>query len=198
MYCSWWNTVQNNVNQLFDWNHKINLFCDITIHVTTSTFWGKQRNHSSLDYQVINSCFVFRAQSVSTLWKTLIEIRDFIRHVIFNDDPFHGTLVVGRRRVWFSKGTRISCLFHEQRSWAAVVKIIDFPAGLGSIPTFGNRCLSPIGGGKQRSRFAGWVQLSAEAAPSPHGVSPSPPGGWEYRLCGEFTWIAVIFSYETS
>ena len=36
-----------------------------------------------------------------------------------------------------------------------------------SIPTFGNRYLSAIGGGKQRSRLAGWVQLSAEAADDP-------------------------------
>ena len=43
------------------------------------------------------------------------------------------------------------------------------------IPTFGNRCLSAIGGGKQRSRLAGWVQLSAEATPGPHGVPPVPP-----------------------
>ena len=35
------------------------------------------------------------------------------------------------------------------------------------IPTFGNGCLSAIGGGKQRSRFDGWAQLSAEAAPGP-------------------------------
>ena len=35
------------------------------------------------------------------------------------------------------------------------------------IPTFGNRYLSAIGGGKQRSRLAGWVQLSAEAAQDP-------------------------------
>ena len=33
------------------------------------------------------------------------------------------------------------------------------------IPTFGNCCLSAIGGGKQRSCLTGWVQLSAEAAP---------------------------------
>ena len=45
-----------------------------------------------------------------------------------------------------------------------------------SIPTFGNRCLSAIGGEKQRSRLAGLVQLSAEAAPGPIGVPPSPPG----------------------
>ena len=41
---------------------------------------------------------------------------------------------------------------------------------------FGNRCLSAIGGGKQRSRLAGWMQLSAEAtppAPGPHGVPAS-------------------------
>ena len=36
------------------------------------------------------------------------------------------------------------------------------------IPTFGNRCLSAIGGGKKQSRLAGWVQLSAEAAPGRH------------------------------
>ena len=42
------------------------------------------------------------------------------------------------------------------------------------IPTFGNRCLSAIGGGKQWSRLAGWVQLSAEAAAGPHGVPPAP------------------------
>ena len=60
------------------------------------------------------------------------------------------------------------------------------------IPTFGNRCLSAIGGGKQWSRLAGWVQLSAEAASGPHGEPPSPPGGWEYRWCGKFTWIAAL------
>ena len=38
------------------------------------------------------------------------------------------------------------------------------------IPTFANRYLSAIGGGKQLSRLAGWVQLSAEAA-----QGPSPP-----------------------
>ena len=42
------------------------------------------------------------------------------------------------------------------------------------IPTFGNRCLSAIGGGKQRSRLAGWVQLSAEATPGPQWVAPAP------------------------
>ena len=35
------------------------------------------------------------------------------------------------------------------------------------ILTFGNRYLSVIEGGKQRSRLAGWVQLSAEAAHGP-------------------------------
>ena len=60
------------------------------------------------------------------------------------------------------------------------------------IPTFGNRCLSAIGGGKQRSRLAGWVQLSAETAPGHHGVPPSPAGRWEYRWCGKFTWIAAL------
>ena len=62
-----------------------------------------------------------------------------------------------------------------------------------TFPTFGNRCLSAIGGGKQRSRLAGWVQLSAEAAPGPHGVPPAPPGRWEpYRWCGKFTRIAAL------
>ena len=43
------------------------------------------------------------------------------------------------------------------------------------IPTFGNRCLSAIGGGKQRSRLAGWVQLSTEAAPCPTGYRHRHP-----------------------
>ena len=43
------------------------------------------------------------------------------------------------------------------------------------IPTFGNRCLSTIGGGKQRSHLAGSEQRSAEAAPGPHRVPPAPP-----------------------
>ena len=50
-----------------------------------------------------------------------------------------------------------------------------FPGHNDLIPTFGNRCLSAIGGGKQRSRFAGWVQLSAEAAPGRNWVPPAPP-----------------------
>ena len=37
------------------------------------------------------------------------------------------------------------------------------------IPTFGNRCLSAIGGGKQRSHLVGWVQLSAEVVTGPTG-----------------------------
>ena len=61
--------------------------------------------------------------------------------------------------------------------------------GRASIPTFGNRCLSAIGGEKQRSRLAGWVQLSAEAAPGPRGVPSSPPGRWEYRWCGKLAWL---------
>ena len=72
------------------------------------------------------------------------------------------------------------------------VMIIWMNAELLSIPTFGNRCLSAIGGGKQRSRLAGWVQLSAEAAPGPHGVPPSSLGRWEYRWCGKFTRIAAL------
>ena len=43
-----------------------------------------------------------------------------------------------------------------------------------TIPTFGNRYLSAIGDGKQRSRLAGWVQVSAEAAQGPW-VLPAPP-----------------------
>ena len=39
------------------------------------------------------------------------------------------------------------------------------------IRTFGNRCLSAIGGGNQWSRFAGWVQLSAEAAWPPQSTA---------------------------
>ena len=44
-----------------------------------------------------------------------------------------------------------------------------------TIPTFGNPCLSLIGGEKQQSRLARWVQLSVEVAPGPHGVPPAPP-----------------------
>ena len=36
--------------------------------------------------------------------------------------------------------------------------------GHNSIRTFGNRCLFAIGGANRWSRFAEWVQLSAEAA----------------------------------
>ena len=65
-------------------------------------------------------------------------------------------------------------------TWAPAAKII---------PTFLNRCLSAIGGEKQWSRLAGWVQLSAEAAPGPHGVPPTPPsvhrsGRWELDDAG--------------
>ena len=47
-------------------------------------------------------------------------------------------------------------------------KILNWWPG---IPTFGNRCLSAIGGGNQWSRFAGWVQLSAEAAWPPRSTA---------------------------
>ena len=62
------------------------------------------------------------------------------------------------------------------------------------ILTFGNRCLSTIAGERQRSRLAGWAQLSVEAALGPHRVPPSPPWAdrWEYRWCGKFTWIAAL------
>ena len=63
------------------------------------------------------------------------------------------------------------------------------------IPTFDNGCLSAIGGGKQRPRLAGWVQLSGVAAPGPHGVPPWPPGQGEYRWCGKFTWIAALWQH---
>ena len=42
------------------------------------------------------------------------------------------------------------------------------------ILTFVNNLLSAIGGEKQWSRLAGWVQLSAEMGPAPHGVPPVP------------------------
>ena len=50
------------------------------------------------------------------------------------------------------------------------------------IPTFGNRCLSAIGGGKQQSRMAGWVQLSVEAAPGPW----PPRSTASATMCREF------------
>ena len=59
-----------------------------------------------------------------------------------------------------------------------------------TIPTFGYRCLSAIGGRKQRSRLAGWVQLSAEAAPGPHGVPPAP-------VCAENSGAADENIYDT-
>ena len=40
-----------------------------------------------------------------------------------------------------------------------------------SILTFDNRCLSAIGSGNQLSRFAGWMQLSAEAAWPPQSTT---------------------------
>ena len=85
---------------------------------------------------------------------------------------------LSHRRITRINNQRLACSF------------VFFPDA--SIPTFGNRCLSATGGGKQRSRLAGWVQLSAEAAPGPHGVPPWPPGQREYRWCGKFTWIAAL------
>ena len=54
-----------------------------------------------------------------------------------------------------------------------------------TIPTFGNHCLSMIGGGKQQSHLVGWVQLSAEAAPGPHGVPPAPPCAENFGAANE-------------
>ena len=48
------------------------------------------------------------------------------------------------------------------------------------IRTFGNRCLSAIGGGNRWSRFAGWVQLSAEAAWPPRSTASA-------TLCAQAT-----------
>ena len=52
------------------------------------------------------------------------------------------------------------------------------------IRTFGNRCLSAIGGENRWSRFAGWVQLSAEAAWPPRNTTSA-------TLCAGYH--AVIF-----
>ena len=93
---------------------------------------------------------------------------------------------------WFHvlKATHMTALQDDiSVSWPS------FPSQFNTIPTFGNRCLSAIGGGKQRSRLAGWVQLSAEAAPGFHGVPPAPPGWWEpytCRWCRKFTRIAAL------
>ena len=70
-----------------------------------------------------------------------------------------------------------SLTFPMACSWLLITYFIKASNLLSKwITTFGNRCLSAIGGEKQRSRLAGWVQLSMEAAPGPHGVPPSPPG----------------------
>ena len=53
-----------------------------------------------------------------------------------------------------------------------------------AIRTFGNRCLSAIGGENRWSRFAGWVQLSAEAAWPPRNTTSA-------TLCAGYH--AVIF-----
>ena len=59
--------------------------------------------------------------------------------------------------------------------------IIMVITGLGHIiRTFGNRCLSAIGGGNRWSRFAGWVQLSAEAAWPPRNTTSA-------TLCAQVT-----------
>ena len=57
------------------------------------------------------------------------------------------------------------------------------------IRTFGNRCLSAIGGGNRWSRFAGWVQLSAEAAWPPRSTASA-------TLCAQATLRLMILLYE--
>ena len=47
----------------------------------------------------------------------------------------------------------------------------DFAVSAFFCRTFGNRCLSAIGGGNRWSRFAGLVQLSAEAAWPPRSTT---------------------------
>ena len=56
------------------------------------------------------------------------------------------------------------------------------------IRTFGNRCLSAIGGGNRWSRFAGWVQLSAEAAWPPRNTTSA-------TLCAQVT-MRLIFGLQ--
>ena len=48
------------------------------------------------------------------------------------------------------------------------------------IRTFGNRCLSAIGGGNRWSRLVGWVQLSAEATWPPRNTTSA-------TLCAQAT-----------
>ena len=59
----------------------------------------------------------------------------------------------------------------------------------GAIRTFGNRCLSAIGGGNRWSRFAGWVQLSAEAAWPPRRTASA-------TLCVQATMRLMIMIYN--
>ena len=59
----------------------------------------------------------------------------------------------------------------------------------GPIRTFGNRCLSTIGGGNRWSRFAGWVQLWAEAAWPPRSTASA-------TLCAQATMRLMIMIYH--
>ena len=67
--------------------------------------------------------------------------------------------------------------------------MIQTYADLVSIRTFGNRCLSAIGGGNRWSRFAGWVQLSAEAAWPPRSTASA-------TLCAQATMWLMIMIYH--
>ena len=58
-----------------------------------------------------------------------------------------------------------------------------------TIRTFGNRCLSAIGGGNRWSRFARWVQLSAEAAWPPRSTTSA-------TLCAQATRRLMIMIYN--
>ena len=58
-----------------------------------------------------------------------------------------------------------------------------------AIRTFGNRCLFAIGGGNRWSRFAGWVQLSAEAAWPPRSTASA-------TLCAQATMRLMIMIYN--
>ena len=57
--------------------------------------------------------------------------------------------------------------------------------GYSLIRTFGNRCLSAIGGVNRWSPFAGWVQLSAEAAWPPRSTASA-------TLCAQATMRLMI------
>ena len=61
--------------------------------------------------------------------------------------------------LFFDRHKNKHCTVRCGGFWRHICSEIEFRL----IRTFSNRCLSAIGGGNQWSRFAGWVQLSAEA-----------------------------------